>query len=157
MNLSPLHRAVVGGCVIAALSACGSGSDRSIEGKACQPPHAAPVTLRELVDAFRDESISLEPNALSCELSTGPHATNMGPDGISSEPAVVKAEGRVLCFLGQGGTSRTVNAVRYQGDQETGVSALNVLCTVYPSSPHRESAQVGRVKAALGRLVKDSG
>jgi hypothetical protein len=104
------------------------------------------------VDALRRNGVSLEPNTLSCELSSVPHASNMGHNGVSADPAVVEREGKVLCFLAKRGASG-VRTTKYPGDQETGVSALNVFCAVYPSSADREATQVGRVKAALANLV----
>jgi hypothetical protein len=79
----------------------------------------------------------------------------MGHDGVSADPAVVEKEGRVLCFLAKRGASG-VRAIKYPGDQETGVSALNVFCAVYPSSADREATQVGRVNAALAELVANA-
>ena len=112
------------------------------------------MTLEQLVSVFRENGISLESNALACEVYMVPNATNMGPDGVSSKPSVVQTEGRILCLFKKESEGPTVYSKRNPEDTETRLAALNVRCTVYPSDAARERSQVARVDRALRQLVQ---
>lgn len=117
----------------------------------CAAP-AHPVTAAELVDAFRANHITLEPNQRACTSRTRPGFTNLGSDGISEDSAVTDREGTVLCDLAPSG-QLPLETVRFPSEVETLVEALNVSCVVYPSDSAHEREQVDRLERAVRALV----
>jgi hypothetical protein len=64
---------------------------------------------------------------------------------------VSQREGTVLCRLAPSGT-QPFESIKFAGERETLVEALNVSCTVYPSERSRERAQVARLNRAMRDL-----
>ena len=118
----------------------------------------SPVTLGKLVEVFRANGITLDINRPECRKSTSDatreDATNFGPSGLDKRADVARREGDVLCTLESKSVGPNVSVVRYPGDQETYLRALNVDCSLYPSDAASEHRQVARVKSALEAVVR---
>jgi hypothetical protein len=86
----------------------------------------------------------------------GTGATNLGPTGLTRDDDVAQVEGDVLCDVFDKSSGPKIRVVKYKGDEETYINALNVNCSVYPSDATSEDRQVSRLKAAFEALVAES-
>ena len=75
------------------------------------------------------------------------------------ERQITQEEGAVTCMLREDAgprAAKTVERVRYPGDEETHFSLLNVDCVIYPEPEHAEE-QLGRLQAAMAELQDQVG
>jgi hypothetical protein len=111
-----------------------------------------PVTVDELVSVFRANHISLR-NEHGC--SSPPllaEASNMSVNP-KREETVNAREGDVICTIEPVSKSAQVRRRHYSGDQMTYLTALNVVCAVFPSDDVHASRQIGSAEQALHKLV----
>jgi hypothetical protein len=116
----------------------------------------APVKPKELISVFRKHGVSLAREGCSSRPSIA-QASNMTTHYLSQEEAITKREGDVICHLEPGLIGPSVRRIRYEGEQETRLDALNVACAVYPSDDAHAEQQITRVLRALAELVRRHG
>jgi hypothetical protein len=112
-----------------------------------------PITLASLVRTFQDNGVSLEVNERSCRLEMKAEATNLGPTGLARDDEVAETEGDIFCGVGYKNVGMKIRVVKYSGDEETYIDALNVNCSVYPFDVASEDRQVRRLKRAFEALI----
>jgi hypothetical protein len=164
-------RAVPGLAVIALLAACSeeSTSDRAItEAQPCHPGQGRPITEATLKAVLAKRGIQLyrTDNCLSYRNpDLPPPPPNEPPDpreplvvlgnlwdGSSPDDydRVVSAQGFISCdvlrdrFVG----GPKLERVKYEGDEETHLSTLNISCVIYPDS----TEQIDALAAGLLQL-----
>jgi hypothetical protein len=109
------------------------------------------VGLRHGITLYSDPACQPDPTVVSQAsnvLLYGPNAN------VDRESEITQAEGAVTCMLREdaGPTApKTVDRVRYPGDEETHFKLLNVDCVIYPE-PDTAEEQLGRLQAAMGEL-----
>ncbi len=120
-----------------------------------------PVTVARLVRVFHANGVTLDINEDTCGRSEAERsaaalqdATNAGRTGLRQTDAVKNAEGHVLCRVDRTSIyGSRVSVTKYDTDVETHLGALNVRCSIYPSSDTAAATQINRVKQALQALV----
>ena len=162
----PLRTVIVGLIVFAAIGAagCSDGESADVTTPTGRPDQSllqkcgsrgAPVSLRTLIEVARANGITLDVHRRGCRRpASDPHspdATNLGPSGVTRDPAGHLLEGAVFCDVAEvpKATNDQVEVIKYPTDQETQVGVLNVGCSVYPFNAESESRQVDRLRRAL--------
>ncbi|MGH3126620.1 MAG: hypothetical protein ACRDPX_01745 [Gaiellaceae bacterium] len=112
-----------------------------------------PISLASLVRVFREAGVSLEANERSCRLEMRAEATNLGRTGLTRDDKVAQIEGDVFCSVGFMNAGPKISVVKYRGDEETYIDALNVNCSIYPYDMATERAQVRRLRRAFEALI----
>jgi hypothetical protein len=137
----------------------GERSELPPEGQRCRSGPTRPLELEAVIDAGRSHGITLYSDpACQPDPSVVSQAANVllyGPDANAErESEITQAEGAVTCMLREdaGPTApKTVERVRYPGDEETHFKLLNVDCVIYPE-PDKAEEQLGRLQAAMDEL-----
>jgi hypothetical protein len=158
-----------------ALAACGSGdsapdSDGTTTtvgetgelpppSQRCRGGPTRPLELKEVIEAGRRHGITLYSDP-SCQpdptvVSQAANVLLYGPSANGDrDREITQVEGAVTCILREdaGPTApKTVERVRYPGDEETHFKLLNVDCVIYPE-PDRAEEQLTRLQAAMDDL-----
>ena len=149
---------VVALSVVVLASGCADSSDDAGPAPAepCVVPGLRPITAERLVEVFQSNGISLEIDRTVCEDSSHPtiaKATNAGPNGLDSEPEVLREEGFILCDLGSESTGRGVSRTQFDGERIRSVSAMNMSCAIFPSDEANAERQVAQLERALRAVV----
>ena len=142
--------------VALALSGCGSSTRQQattvIPGQCGKGP-MEPVTIAELIRTFNANQISLR-NEHSC--SSPPilaEASNMRVAKGQRQQQISAREGDVLCTIQPPSAGSKVRRAHYQGDAQTYVQTLNVLCAVWPSDDAQAATQIDNVAQGLRQLA----
>lgn len=137
----------------------GETGDLPPPGLRCRDGPTRPLELETVIDVGRRHAITLYPDP-ACQpdptvVSQAANVLLYGPDeNADRESEVTHAEGAVTCMLrAEAGPSapKTVERVRYPGDEETHLKLLNVDCVIYPE-PDKAEEQLSRVQAAMDEL-----
>ena len=133
-------------------------------GQRCRGGPTRPLELETVIETGRRHGITLYSDpACQPDPSVVSQAANVllyGPDANDErENEITQAEGAVTCMLraDAGPTApKTVERVRYPGDEETHFKLLNVDCVIYPE-PDKAEEQLTRLKAAMDDLREQAG
>jgi hypothetical protein len=128
-------------------------------GQRCRGGRTRPLELETVIEVGRRHGITLYSDP-ACQpdptvVSQAANVLLYGPDANAErEREITQAEGAVTCMLREdaGPTApKTVERVRYPGDEETHFKLLNVDCVVYPE-PDNAEEQLRRLQAAMDEL-----
>jgi hypothetical protein len=112
-----------------------------------------PVTVADLVSAFRANHISLRNDHECVSPPILAQASNGGGVSVKRGAMISAREGDVICTIQPDSTGVVVTRTHYRGDQMTWLSALNVVCAVFPSDDVHAARQIGNAERALHQLV----
>jgi hypothetical protein len=112
-----------------------------------------PVTVADLVSAFRANHISLRNDHECVSPPILAEASNGGGVSVKRGAMISAREGDVICTIQPDSTGVVVTRTHYRGDQMTWLSALNVVCAVFPSDDVHAARQIGNAERALHQLV----
>jgi hypothetical protein len=108
------------------------------------------VLARSGVHLYRDDRCETfrNPNAPPRN-PNAPQATLRNSRDSLEYDRIVSEEGDIFCSVERRDTfGAKLERIKYEGDEETHLRALNVLCTIYPDSPE----QIDALADALLRL-----
>jgi hypothetical protein len=158
-------------------SGSGSGSDKAsteppsdkafTEPPPCNPEGGQPISEATLKAVLARNGIRLYRDD-RCLHFRGPNAPPPDPNAIPRNPnapqatlsntrdsleydRIVSEEGHILCEVERGHRYNFIprlERIKYEGDEETELRALNVSCAIYPESPE----QIDALAAALLQL-----
>jgi hypothetical protein len=143
--------------VALALSGCGSSAPQqatTVTPGQCSKGPMKPVTIAELIGTFRTNQISLR-NEHSCP--SPPilaEASNMRVASGPRQQQISAREGDVICTIQPRSTGPKVRRAHYQGDAQTYVQTLNVVCAVWPSDNAQAATQIDNVARGLRQLAR---
>jgi hypothetical protein len=145
------------------LVACGGGESRAGERpppeQRCRGGKTRPLDLETVIEVGRRHGITLHSDP-ACQpdptvVSQAANVVLYGPDAnAEQENEITREEGAVTCMLREDAGPRapkTVERVRYPGDEETHFKLLNVDCAIYPE-PGNAEEQLARLQAAMAEL-----
>jgi hypothetical protein len=129
----------------------------------CRGGKTRPLELETVVEVGRRHGITLHSDpACQPDPTVVSQAANLvlyGPEANTErEKEITQKEGAVTCLLREapGPTAaKTVERVRYPGDEETHFKLLNVDCVIYPE-PGNADAQLRRLQAAMDELKEQA-
>jgi hypothetical protein len=157
-------RPVAALAVVALLSGCAEGTkteQAQTEPAPCSPGQARPISEATLKAVLAQRGIQLRRDD-RCETFRNPNTQRLDPraplatlrnSGESDE--VVSSQGAIFCQVERRDTfGPKLERLEYEGEEETHLRTLNVLCTIYPETPE----QIDALAAALSQLpgVRDS-
>jgi hypothetical protein len=128
-------------------------------GQRCRGGPTRPLELETVIETGRRHGITLYSDP-ACQpdptvLSQAANVLLYGPDANADrESEITQAEGAVTCILRKDAgptAAKTVERVRYPGDEETHFTLLNVDCVIYPE-PENADEQLRRLQAAMDQL-----
>jgi hypothetical protein len=128
-------------------------------GQRCRGAPTRPIELETVIAAGRRHGVTLYSDP-ACQpdptvVSQAANVLIYGPDANADrEREITEAEGAVTCMLREdaGPTApKTVERVRYRGDEETHFTLLNVDCVIYPE-PDKADEQLTRLQAVMEDL-----
>jgi hypothetical protein len=111
------------------------------------------VAVAELVSVFRANHISLRNDHECVSPPILAEASNGSGVSVKRGESITAREGDVICTIQPDSTGVVVTRTHYRGDQMTWLSALNVLCAVFPSDDVHAARQIGNAERALHQLV----
>jgi len=133
-------------------------------GQRCRGGPTRPLELETVIAAGRRHGITLYSDP-ACQpdptvVSQAANVLLYGPNANADrEREITEAEGDVTCMLREdaGPTApKTVERVRYPGDEETHFTLLNVDCVIYPE-PDKADEQLARLQAVMDDLRAQAG
>jgi hypothetical protein len=139
-------------------------SDEVPPGQRCRGGPTRPLELETVIAAGRRHGITLYSDP-ACQpdptvVSQAANVLLYGPNANADrEREITEAEGDVTCMLREdaGPTApKTVERVRYPGDEETHFTLLNVDCVIYPE-PDKADEQLARLQAVMDDLRAQAG
>jgi hypothetical protein len=158
-----------------ALAACGGGESETgaagtttnaaetgelpPPGQRCRGGPTRPLELEAVIEAARRHGITLYSDP-ACQpdptvVSQAANVLLYGPEeNADRESEITQAEGAVTCMLREDAgpmAPKTVERVRYPGDEETHFKLLNVDCVIYPE-PDKAEEQLTRLRGAMDEL-----
>jgi hypothetical protein len=151
-----------GACAVVPLMAgCAKDAEtkeRLTEPAPCSPGHAQPISEATLKAVFAQRGIQLRRDD-RCETFRNPTTQRLDPraplvtlsntSGAADYDQVVSTQGDIFCQLERKNSfGRKLERLKYEGDEETHLRTLNVLCTIYPEAPE----QINALAAALLQL-----
>jgi hypothetical protein len=124
----------------------------------CSPGQGRPISEATLKAVFAQRGIQLRRDD-RCETFRNPNTQRLDPKAplatlrntteADDYDRVVSTQGDILCQLERQNSFGTkLERLKYEGDQETHLRTLNVLCTIYPEAPE----QIDALAAALLQL-----
>jgi hypothetical protein len=145
--------------VVAVLSGCAQGTDTEealTEPAPCRPGQGRPISEATLKAVLARRGIQLRRDD-RCETFRNPNTQRLDPrsplatlrNGAESDDNDVSIHGDIFCQVERRRTfGPKLGRLRYEGDEETHLRALNVLCTIYPETPE----QIDALATALSEL-----
>jgi hypothetical protein len=147
--------------VVAVLSGCAQGTETEealTEPAPCSPGQGRPIREATLKAVLARRGIQLRRDD-RCETFRNPNTQRLDPrsplatlrNGAESDDndGVVSIQGDIFCQVERRKTfGPKLGRLRYKGDEETHLRALNVLCTIYPETPE----QIDALATALSEL-----
>jgi hypothetical protein len=133
-------------------------------GQRCRGGPAGPLELQTVIETGRRHGITLYSDP-ACQpdptvVSQAANVLLYGPDANADrESDITQSEGAVTCLVREEAGPRapkTVERVRYPGDEETHFKLLNVDCVIYPE-PDKAEEQLTRLKATMDDLREQAG
>jgi hypothetical protein len=137
----------------------GENSELPPPGQRCRGGPTRPLELKTVIESGRRHRITLYSDP-ACQpdptvVSQAANVLLYGPDANADrENEITREEGAVTCMLREdaGPTApKTVERVRYPGDDETHFKLLNVDCVIYPE-PDKDEEQLTRLQGAMDDL-----
>lgn len=160
-------RPAVALALMALLTGCGERERQAdpapTEPPPCSPGRSQPIseaTLKSVlakhgIHLYRDDRCEEFKDPDGNPLPDAPRATFGNSRSSLDYDRVASTEGFILCELHRGGPvgikqrrATRVQRIKYEGDEETHLSVLNVDCAIYPDSPE----QIERLEAGLSDL-----
>ena len=146
--------------VVGLLAGCAEESETklAVEPPPCRTGQGRPIndaTLKAVlgqqgIHLRRDDRCSTFRNPNTQRLDPrAPLATLRNSAGSDEYDRVIASQGNIFCDLEQRNTfGPKVERIKYEGDEETHLRTLNILCTIYPESPD----QIDALADALSQL-----
>jgi hypothetical protein len=129
----------------------------------CRGGKTRPLELETVIEVGRRHGFTLHSDP-ACQpdptvVSQVANVLLYGPDANAErERAITREEGAVTCMLREDAgptAAKTVERIRYPGDEETHFKLLNVDCVIYPE-PGNADAQLRRLQAAMEELKEQA-
>jgi hypothetical protein len=145
-------RPVAALAVVAVLSGCAQGTETEealTEPAPCSRGQGRPISEASLKAVLARRGIQLRRDD-RCETFRNPNTQRLDPraplatlrNGAESDDNDgVSIQGDIFCQVERRKTfGPKLERLRYKGDEETHLRALNVLCTIYPDTPEQTDA-----------------
>jgi hypothetical protein len=113
-----------------------------------------PVTIEELVSTFQANDVSLHDEHSCLSRPSLAEATNDDGSIGARQELITAQQGGVVCTIEPDSHGARVSRVHYSGDPMTWVSALNVICAVFPSDDAHAAPQIRAVERSVRALVR---
>jgi hypothetical protein len=144
--------------LVAACAKEAETKQRLTEPAPCSPQRARPISEATLKAVFAQRRIQLRRDD-RCETFRNPTTQRLDPkaplvtlsntSGAADYDQVVSTQGDIFCQLERKNSfGRKLERRKYEGDEETHLRTLNVLCTIHPEAPE----QINALAAALLQL-----
>jgi hypothetical protein len=147
--------------VMALLTGCAQGAETEqalTEPPPCRPGQGRPISEATLKAVLAERGIQLRRDD-RCETFRNPATQRLDPKaplatlsnstGSEDIDRVLSTQGDIFCQIERQNTfGAKIERLKYEGDEETHLRTLNVLCTIHPETPD----QIDALAAALLRL-----